>query len=252
MPAEVEKAIAQAEGTAVELVRLGRVEDALRCVFGAIREALRPLVESARRQGEMLGEFMKTVREQRENMDELVKSIREQRENIDRLTKNVDKLTEDVEALRRGLELEAHMRRSDVGAVRGEVVELRVIRGLTDWFKEHAPEYEVHGWPMRRGPDLVVEGKGVLAAVEATVRPKAEDVDQLIAGAGIVKLEWGRKPDLLVIYSYSGEVPEEVAEYATEKGVKIARGPRQLKKLLDEVAKAREGRALHEPCSNGL
>ena len=84
-----------------------------------------------------------------------------------------------------------------------------------------------------------MEGKGVLAAVEATVRPKVEDVDQLIAGAGIVKLEWGRKPDLLVIYSYSGEVPEEVAEYAADEGVKIARGPRELKKLLDEVASSR-------------
>ena len=206
MPAEVEKAIAQAEETAVELVRLGRVEDALRCVFGAIREALRPLVES-----------------------------------IDRLTKNVDKLTADVEALRRGLELEAHMRRSEVGAVRGEVVELRGMRGLADWFEEHAPEYKVRGWPMRRGPDLVVEGRGVLAAVEATVRPKAEDVDQLIAGAGIVKLEWGRKPDLLVIYSYSGEVPEDVATYAAERGVRVVRGPRELRALLDEVARAKEG-----------
>ena len=248
MPAEVEKAIAQAEETAIELVRLGRVEDALRCVFGAIREALRPLVESVRRQGEVRSELMETVGGQGERINEMLKSIEEQRENIDRLTadvreltKNVSKLTEDVEALRRGLELEAHMRRSEVEAVRGEVVELRVMRGLADWFEEHAPEYKVHGWPMRRGPDLIVEGKGVLAAVEATVRPKAEDVDQLIAGAGIVKLEWGLKPDLPVIYSYSGEMPEDVATYAAEKGVRVVRGPRELRALLDEVARAKEG-----------
>ena len=101
------------------------------------------------------------------------------------------------------------------------------------------PEYEVRGWPMKRGPDLIIEGKDVLAAVEAAVRPKMENVDQLIAGAGVVKMECGRKPDLLVVYSYSGEVPGKVAKYAAEKGVKIARGPRELKELLDGVASGR-------------
>lgn len=169
----------------------------------------------------------------------LVESMRELREDIHRLTKNIDKLAMDVEALRKGLELEAHMRRSEVGGLRGEVVELRIIKGLTDWFRKHAPEYEVYDWPMRRGPDLLVEGKGILAAVEATVRPKVEDVDQLIAGAGVVKLEWGYKPHLLVIYSYSGEVPKDVAEYAAERGVRIVQGPRELKELLDEAASSR-------------
>jgi len=243
----VEEALAQAETTAIELVRLGRVDDALRCIFGAIKAALTPLVESVERQGEMLGDLMENVREQGENISKLMEGIREQRESIDRLTadvkelaEDIGKLTADVEELRRGLELEAHMRRSEVGGLRGEVVELRVIRGLADWFEEHAPEYKVRGWPMRRGPDLLVEGKDVLAAVEATVRPKVEDVEQLIAGAGVVKLEWGRKPDLFVIYSYSGEVPEDVAEYAVERGVKVVRGPRELRGLLDEVVKAKE------------
>ena len=93
----------------------------------------------------------------------LVGSVRELGENIDRLTT-------DIEALRKSLELEAHMRRSEVGGLRGEIVEFRVMRGLADWFEEHAPEYKVHSWPMRRGPDIIIEGRGVLAAVEATVR----------------------------------------------------------------------------------
>ena len=267
MAADVERALTQAEATAVELVRLGRVEDAFKCVFGALREAFRPLVESVRKHEEMLRELAKRVREQGENIDRLARivdkltvdvrelgknvdklaeSVGEQRRNIDKLTENVDKLTADVERLsedvgkltadveelRKSLELEAHMRRSEVGAVRGEVVGLRVMRGLASWFRKHAPEYGVYDWPMRRGPDIIIEGRGILAAVEVTVRPKVEDVDQLITGAGIVKLEWGRKPDLLVVYSYSGEVPEEVAEYAAGRGVKIARGPRQVRNLL--------------------
>ena len=52
MTAEVEerlsKAVSQAEDVALELVRSGRLDEALGCVFGAIREALRPLVESIR------------------------------------------------------------------------------------------------------------------------------------------------------------------------------------------------------------
>ena len=205
--------------------------------YGAAIEALATTVDKAfSRLGEAL---VKSVKDLHESVSRLAESVMEQRENVDRLTKNVDKLTVDVRELRRSLELEAHIRRSEVGGLRGEVVELRVIRGLADWFRKHAPEYEVYDWPMRRGPDLIVEGKGILAAVEATVRPKAEDVEQLIAGAGVVKLEWGRKPDLLVIYSYSGEVPEDVAEYATGKDVKIVRGPRELKKLLDEAVSSR-------------
>jgi len=194
--------------------------------YGAAIEALAATVDKAfSRLGEALVE---SVRDLHESVGRLAESMMEQRENVDKLTVN-------VEELRRSLELEARMRRSEVGGLRGEVVELRVIRGLADWFEEHAPEYKVRSWPMRRGPDIIVEGRGVLAAVEATVRPKAEDVEQLIPGAGVVKLEWGRKPDLLVIYSYSGEVPGDVAEYAAERGVKIVRGPRELKKLLDEA-----------------
>ena len=204
----VRRALKEARGAVAMMVERGD--------YGAAIEALAVTVDKA---FSRLGEA-------------LVKSMRELRENI-------DKLTADVEELRRSLELEVHMRRSDVGALRGEVVELRVIRGLADWFVRYAPEYEVRGWPMKRGPDLIIEGKGVLAAVEAAVRPKMEDVDQLIAGAGVVKMECGRKPDLLVVYSYSGEVPGKVAKYAAEKGVKIARGPRELKELLDGVASGR-------------
>ena len=166
-------------------------------------------------------------------LSDLTKRIREQ-------GRSIDKLTADVEALRKSLELEVHMR-SDVGALEREVVKLRVVNGLASWFKKHGPEYRVYDWPMEKGPDLIIEGKGILTAVEVTVRPKMKDVNRLTAGAGIVKLECGRKPDLLVIYSYSGEVPERAAQYATKRGVKIARGPRELKELLNEAAKAGEG-----------
>jgi len=38
-------------------------------------------------------------------------------------------------------------------------------------------------------------------------------------------------------------VPEDVAKYAAERGVRIVRGPRELRELLDRLAEERDGRA---------
>ena len=85
----------------------------------------------------------------------------------------------------------------------------------------------------------MIEGCGVLAAVDVVVKPG--DVDQLKKGMGAIKTRWGRKPDLLVIYSQSGVVPKDVARYAAERGVRIVRRPGELRELLDRLAEEREG-----------
>ena len=59
------KAISQAEEVALELVRSGRLDEAMRCVFGAIREAMRPLVESVRE----LRESLEHERELRKSLE---------------------------------------------------------------------------------------------------------------------------------------------------------------------------------------
>jgi len=46
-----------------------------------------------------------------------------------------------------------------------------------------------------------------------------------------------------VVWSESGVVPEDVAKYAAERGVRIVRGPRELRELLDRLAEERDGRA---------
>ena len=203
--AQAREALKEARGAVVMMIRRGE--------YGAAVEALAVTVEKAFAN---LGEA-------------LVASVKELRVSI----------TE----LRKSLEAEVAARKSEIGGLRGEIKEDRVIRGLERWFRRNAPEYEVSDWPLERGPDFLVLGRGIMAAVDAVLRPKLEDVDQLVAGAGIVKLEEGRKPDLLVIYSYSGVVPEEVAEYAARRGVRIVKGPRELKALLDEEAERRTGTA---------
>ena len=68
------------------------------------------------------------------------------------------------------------------------------------------------------------------------MRPDLEDIEQPKVGVGALENAWGRRPSLLVIWSESGLVPEHVVREADRLGIRIARGPGELKALLDEVA----------------
>jgi hypothetical protein len=120
----------------------------------------------------------------------------------------------------------------ETGRLRGRDVELRTGLMLQEWFRRHAPEYEVFMWD-GTGADLLVEGKEVLASIEITMKPKAEDIRQIKSGVGAIMDDWGRKPDLLIVYSRSGIIPKKVAEIAEKMGVKLARRPADIKRMLD-------------------
>jgi len=45
--------------------------------------------------------------------------------------------------------------------------------------------------------------------------------------------DWGRKPDLLIVYSRSGVIPKRVAKIAEKMGVKLTRRPADIKRMLD-------------------
>ena len=139
--------------------------------------------------------------------------------------KRIAELTEDVRRLL-----------GETARLRGRDVEYRVGLMLKDWFRRHAPDYEVFMWS-GAGGDVIIEGRGVLAAVDIAITPKLEDVRRLKDGVGAVKSAWGRKPDILIIYSQSGLIPVEVAEQAHKMGVRIVKGPVEVKKLMDELAK---------------
>ncbi|RLI39869.1 hypothetical protein DRO60_00060 [Candidatus Bathyarchaeota archaeon] len=121
--------------------------------------------------------------------------------------------------------------------LRSLLVERSVADSLEVWFSRRAPEYKVVRW-LRTGADVLIEGHGILAAVEITTVPYLEAVDRVKRGVGAIKEAWGREPDWLVVWSDSGVVPPEVAEYAAERGVEVVKGARQLKELLDSTAKA--------------
>ena len=44
---------------------------------------------------------------------------------------------------------------------------------------------------------------------------------------------------MLIIWSESGVVPPEVADYAAKRGVEMVKGERELKRLLDEATSSR-------------
>ena len=269
MPAEaaVKKALEGAEQAVLTAVRRGDYEAAARLIMTTMREAfslmlrsLGELREVVSEQGKQIGQLadgLEALREQvsklteglnilRTRIGELSEEItilaREARERISELSENVSRLTNAIreeaklrEALEKGLE----SLRADVRGFRSEWY---AARRMIAWFSRNAPEYDIIEW-FKTGADVLVEGRGVFAAVEITTRPHYDDIEQLKVGVGAVKNAWGRKPDLLVVWSESGVVPEDVARYAAERGVRIVRGPRELRELLDRLAEEREGRA---------
>lgn len=147
-----------------------------------------------------------------------------------------------ISDLRASLEAEREIRaREDarlsgaIGELRGRLAELTVRAFLRDWFRRHAPEYEVIYWD-GMGADILIEGRGVLAAIDIAITPKEEDVEQLKVGAGAIAEKWGKRPDLLAVYSQSGVIPPKVVELAEKKGIFVLRSPRRLKELLDGLA----------------
>ena len=163
MPVEVEeleKAVSEAEETAVEMVRHGKLDYAMKVVFGALREVLRPLVESTAN---------------------LERSVRELRWSLEREAE-----------LRRRLE-------GDVGRLRGEVSHMKLGENLAYWCAKHGLDFEwLPREPFRA--DAVITGKHVIALVEIATTGDEADVEQLLEGAKIYERERGEKPNALVLY----------------------------------------------------
>ncbi|MGB9631012.1 MAG: hypothetical protein ACPL09_03395 [Candidatus Methanodesulfokora sp.] len=204
----MEEAFKEAENVVLEAIRRGKYEEAARMAF---REVFKPLFDLVHQIGEK-------VDRSTENIDKLTEKVERNTENINKLTKNVNKLL------------------GETGRLRGRDVEFRTGLMLQGWFRRYAPEYEVFMWD-GTGADVIVEGRGVLASVKIAIKPKKEDVEQLKRGIGAIMENWGRKPDLLILYSRSGVIPERVARFAAKMGVKIARKSIEVKKMLDEIVR---------------
>ncbi|HDJ26628.1 MAG TPA: hypothetical protein ENF34_04865 [Candidatus Bathyarchaeota archaeon] len=230
------------------------VYKALEGLFKLVEQNARGIVELRERIREVDERLGKRLEELSRRMEEADARLGRRIEEVDaRLSRSIEEVDaklgrniEEVDArlgrrigeLTEGLEREVELRRSlegRVGRLEGLLVERSVADRLASWLARKAPEYTVIRW-FKTGADVLVEGRGILAAVEITIRPHPEDVEQLKVGAGAVKSAWGKVPDLLVLWSESGVVPEGVAELARKAGVRIVRTPVELKAALDEAA----------------
>jgi len=240
----------------VELAERGHHSAAVERVFAQLGEAIVRSVRERDRQLEELTANVDALRERTEKLAASIDALRERTEGLatsidalrgktEELAKAAGELHESVVELRKSLEEEKRKLRQRlegrVGRLEGLLVERDVADRLAAWFERKAPEYEVIRW-FRTGADVLIEGRGVFAAVEITVRPDLEDKEQLKVSMGALENAWGRWPNLLVVWSESGLVPEHVAREADRAGIRIARGPGELKALLDEVASEGGGR----------
>jgi len=195
----------KAEDVVLEAIRRGKYEEAGRIVF---RDVFKPLLD-------LILHIEREVDKNTENIAKLTEKVDKNTENIDKLTENVKKLL------------------GETGGLRGRDVEFRTGLMLQGWFRKNAPDYEVFIWD-GTGADILIEGRGILASIDIAIKLKIEDVRQLKNGIGVIEENWGRKPDLLIIYSRSGIIPRKVADLADRMGVKIVRKPAEIRKILDE------------------
>jgi uncharacterized coiled-coil protein SlyX len=221
----VEEKLKRVEDIVLDAIRKGEHEKAARIAF---EEIFRPLFDLIAKIEESIASLTEKVDKNTENIASLTEKVNRNTENIAKLAEKVDKNTENIARLTENVDKLL----GETGRLRGRDVELRTGLMLQEWFRRHAPEYEVFIWD-GAGADLLVEGKGVLASIEITIKPKAEDIRQIKTGVGAVMDDWGRKPDLLIVYSRSGIIPKKVAEIAEKMGVKLARRPADIKRMLD-------------------
>ena len=229
---DVEEALKVAGRAVAELMEEGRFVEAAEVLF---EKALAPLFELVRKNAEQMAEMDARLSAK---IEELSAKIEETNARLSARMEELSTKIEEVDA-----RLAARMEQlsdavsrlvGETGRLKGWEVEIKVARMLVDWFKRRAPEYDVIWWA-GPGADLLIQREGLMAAVDITAVPKKEDVWQLKRGMGAVKAAWERAPDVLIIYSHSGLVPEDVAELAAQAGVKIARAPGELKAILDEA-----------------
>ena len=262
MPESVEhvnKALKEAEEAAVEMVRRGELDYAMKTVFGAVREALAPLVEGVNELKDRVGELTSnidalgrrvdeltinvnnltaSVRELKESVSELKERTSDLEHNIRELGKHTAELERGARELRWGLEKEVELRRrleGDIGRLRGYVLEALLGERLADWCARHGLALEY--LPREYRADAAVLGERLVALVQMAEVGDEEDVEQLLEGADIYEREEGVRPHALVLYVRAKRPPEGVVRLCEEHGIILETSPRRIALRLAELDK---------------
>ncbi len=181
---------------------------------------------------EIFKDIIVALKKLTEKITELAEAQRRTEERLDSLTRTVNEL---AEAQRRTEErLDSLI--GEVATLRGEIIENRVVGDLGRILGKHG--FDVYHAP-RRIPyvDAIIETDGFLALVQVCKRCDLEDLRQIVRGARAFEELEDVRPNLLVIFSYTGEASSGVIEEAKKKGIIVEWNIRKLAKKLIKYAK---------------
>jgi len=179
---------------------------------------------------EILREIMKTLRE-------LAEAQKRTEERLNALSLEVQKLAE----AQKRTEERLNSLIGEVSNLRGELVEFRVINSLDRLLSRY--DFVVYSAPPElKVVDAIVEANGFIGLMEICRKCEMKDVRQVTEGARIFEEIEGIKPDVLIIFSYTGEISKDVVEEAKKKGIIVESSIRRLAKRLVELREKRQSK----------
>ena len=169
---------------------------------------------------DILGSILDILKEILKTLNELAEAQKRTEERLNELAE-AQKRTEDT---LRGLI-------GEVARLRGEFIEYRVITALERILGRHGMlvypvPYEIEE------VDAVVEGDEFYAIIEICKKCDMNDVRQVVEGARKFEQIEGAKPDLLIIFSYTGHVDKDALEEAKRLGIIVENNIRRLSRLV--------------------
>ena len=211
-----------------------------------LTQKINELTEAQKRTEERLNSLTEQVRSltaQVSSLTEQVNSLATQMNSltaqVSSLTKQVNSLTTQVNELAKAqIKTEKHLNSliGEVANIRGELIETKVVMDLNTFLSKRG--FDVfHHFPKVPFVDVVVETNGFTAVIEVCKRCNVRDIEQVIRGAEVLKALEGIEADVLVVFSYTGDIDEMAVKEAKKKGVIIESSTRKLVKKLLELSK---------------
>ncbi len=198
-----------------------------------------------------------TITISEEKLDELIKKVMERvkdeilrdifRDIVDILKEISKTLRQLAEAQRRTEEqlrqlaeaqrrTEEQLRRltGEVAELKGEVIEYRVISDLGRILDKYG--FIVYSTPYNlREVDAIAESDGFYVLIQICKTCDPRDLKQVLRGAEKFKETEGVEPDVLVIFSYTGQASPEVIKEAEKRGIIVEHNIRRLARRLVEL-----------------
>ena len=184
---------------------------------------------------EILGDVVKALKSLINVVMDLVEAQKETEKRLNELTRTVNMLAEEVTKLTRTVNTLS----GKVARLEGAFIEDRVINDLAFALTRRGFDVYRH-FPGIPYVDAVVEFDNFIALLQICKKCDLDDIRQLNRGAQAFEKIEGVKPDVLVLFSYTGEIDEDVFEEAAKKNIIVEKSTRSLVKKLLKIANKRK------------